>query len=159
MSPTRRSGHGPRSWLAFLLSASATLSAVSAAALEPRQTQPARPTGGFQVSGPGLAEWVTVSRSSLASTVTPTTTVDARGAAGIISGFPGIVTSAPVMSSNGEASFLRCHNLDGTFAPFCTPDETSILQTGTTYISKLHLSFACSLKAQTVAAWDLVWCP
>jgi len=125
---------GPSSLLGFLVLAGAT--AVVSAAAAPA-TGVADPRAVTTANPAGLQPWIAINRFGIVTTVTPSVTVDGKGATSTVSPFPGTPTSAPKVEADGSAVFLKCPTVDGTFTPFCTPDETSVLETGTTYISKL----------------------
>ncbi|KAI1334504.1 hypothetical protein F5Y15DRAFT_287443 [Xylariaceae sp. FL0016] len=120
-----------------------------------RQPRTAQPTATKVVhrraTDTALEPWVTVNDDGKPSTVTPVlTTVD--GTTTILSGAPHDVTasvytqtnygkvststgSAPIATATSGAagSFAICDNLEGDYAPWCSPTNGSVLYPGTSY--------------------------
>lgn len=102
------------------------------------------------------AAWVSVDdEAQPATTYTPSMTV-VDGVTSIVDGAPHDLTATVYTSTHygeiytstgeppnptasgkhGEGAFTRCHNKDGSNAPFCSPYENSTLTTGKTYFGE-----------------------
>ncbi|KAI1499042.1 hypothetical protein F5X99DRAFT_298465 [Biscogniauxia marginata] len=100
----------------------------------------------------GLEPWVTVNEEGQPSTVTPklstadgtpttispapndvTATVFTQTSFGKVTTSTGTAAAIPTPTGGAAGEFAICHNLDGDFAPWCSPTSGTKVYPGTTY--------------------------